>query len=103
MQENTFFYRTALSLSGAVSIGGFAAIVGAMWALALGTDVVMGAVILGAIGAIWGAISFQLTPTGGIIMENKTTVNYAVVALHGWFAALLSLVALIVLLIRQVM
>ena len=101
MQENTFFYRTALSLWGAITVGVFAAIVGAVWALALGTDVVIGAVILGAIGAVWGGVAFQLTPTGGIIMENKTTVNYAVVALHGWFAAFACLIALIVLLIRQ--
>jgi hypothetical protein len=38
----------------------------------------------------------QLTPTGGVIMENKTTVNYAVIALHGWITFVACVVALIV-------
>jgi hypothetical protein len=101
MQENTFFYKTALSVWGAVSVAVFAAFVGAIWAAALNVDITLGAAVLAAVGAVWGAIAFQLTPTGGIVTENKTTVNYAVVALHGWMAAIAAFVAAVVLVIQQ--
>ena len=96
MQDNVTLYKIALSLAGAAIIGALGLLVGAVWALAVGVCVWKAAGIVGAIGAVWGAVCFQLTPTGGVIMENKTTVNYAMVALHGWLAFFACLVALIV-------
>ena len=101
MQENTILYRTALSLWGAITIGLFGALVGTVWAAVLGVDLLIGAVVVAVVGAVWGGIIFQLTPTGGIVMENKTTVNYAVIALHGWLTALITLAGALVLLVQQ--
>ena len=103
MQENTTLYRTGLSLAGGVIIGSFGLLAGALWALASGADVLIVALIVGAVMAVWGAICVQLTPTGGVIMENKTTVNYAVVALHGWLTFLACLLALIVWAVRSLL
>jgi hypothetical protein len=52
--------------------------------------------VMAVLGAVWGALVFQMTPTGGVIMENKSTVNYAVIALHGWFAGIVAVIGLIV-------
>ena len=101
MQENTILFRTALSLWGAVTIGLFGALVGTIWAAVLGVDLLVGAAVVAAVGAVWGGVIFQLTPTGGIVMENKTTVNYAVIALHGWYTAFAVLIAAVILLIQQ--
>jgi len=95
-EERTLLFRGFLSLWGAVTIGFFGAIVGLVWGAALGFDVVECAVVMAMIGAAWGAIVFQMTPTGGVIMENKSTVNYAVIALHGWFAGIIAVIGLIV-------
>ena len=78
MQENTTLYRIGLSGAGGTITALLGLLVGAAWAVALNVDVLMFAVLIGALGFVWGAISFQLTPTGGVIMENRTTVNYAV-------------------------
>ena len=95
MQENVTLYRIGLSAAGALSIGLLGLIVGAVGCWAVDVDASI-AIVSAAIGALWGAIVVQLTPTGGVIMENKTTVNYAVVALHGWYAFFLCLIALVV-------
>jgi hypothetical protein len=95
MPENLALYRLGLSVAGAVIMAGLGLILGAVWSLAMGADLVLGALGVGAVAAVWGAIVVQLTPTGGVIMENKTTVNYAVFALHGWYTFFFSLVALI--------
>jgi hypothetical protein len=102
MPENTTFYRIGLSTAGFLIIGLFGLIAGAVWSLAVGADLLLVALIVAAIAGVWGAICFQLTPTGGVIMENKTTVNYAVIALHGWMTFLAVLVALLIWLIRLV-
>jgi hypothetical protein len=95
LQENVTLYRIGLSAAGALSIGLLGLIVGAFWSWAVDVDASF-AIVLAAIAGLWGAIVVQLTPTGGVIMENKTTVNYAVVALHGWYAFFLCLIALVV-------
>ncbi len=102
MRENTTFYRIGLSAAGFLIIGFFGLLAGLVWTLAVGADLLLTALIIAAIAGIWGAACFQLTPTGGIIMENKTTVNYAVIALHGWMTFLVIVVALIVWAIRVV-
>lgn len=95
-EERVLLFRAFLSLCGAASIGAFGAVLGLVWGLAIGAPPGLFAAVGGLAGAVWGALCFQLTPTGGVIMENKATVNYAVVALHGWFAAILSVIALVV-------
>ena len=101
-EEKTLLFRGVLSLWGALSIGLVGVIVGLIWGGALGAGIVEGGIVLGIIGAVWGAIVFQLTPTGGVIMENKATVNYAVIALHGWFGGIVAVIGLIVWLVRAV-
>ena len=102
MEENTTFYRIGLSAAGFLIIGFFGLLAGLVWALAVGADLVLTALIIAGIAGVWGATCVQLTPTGGVIMENKTTVNYAVIALHGWMTFLAVLVALVVWLVRTV-
>jgi hypothetical protein len=101
MQENTTLYRIGLSGVGGAITGLLGLIVGVAWAAALGIDVVLLALVFAALGFAWGAISFQLTPTGGVIMENRTTVNYAVVATYAWIAAFGCLFALAAFVIRM--
>ena len=101
MQDSTLLFRTALSLWGAITIGLFGALVGTVWAAVLGVELLIGAAVMALIAALWGAVIFQLTPTGGIVMENKTTVNYAVIALHGWYTAIIVVIGAVVLLIQQ--
>src|SRR5689334_2992077 len=100
MQENDTFYRIGLSLSGGLILGLMGLLTGAAWGVATGAGALGGALLLGAIGFVWGAICFQLTPTGGVIMENKTTVNYAVIATHGWMAFFSCVLALAVWVVR---
>jgi hypothetical protein len=100
MQENTTLYRIGLSGAGGLITGLLGLLVGAVWGLALDVSLPAPALVLGALGFVWGAISFQLTPTGGVIMENRTTVNYAVVATYAWIAAFFCLIALITFVIR---
>jgi hypothetical protein len=59
------------------------------------------AAVLAAIAGLWGAVVVHLTPTGGRITENRTTVNYAVFALHAWYAVFLCMLALLILAIRS--
>ena len=101
MQENTTLYRIGLSSVGGAITALLGLIVGAAWGLALDTGLVMPALVLGVLGFVWGANSFQLTPTGGVIMENRTTVNYAVVATYAWIAAFACIVALIAYAVRS--
>jgi hypothetical protein len=103
MQQSQKLYRISLSAVGGLIIGALGLLTGAVWALAVGAPVPLVAAILAAIGALWGMICVQLTPTGGVIIENRTTVNYAVWALHGWVAFLACVVALVVLAIRTVL
>jgi hypothetical protein len=103
VRENTTLYRTSLSAVGGLIIGGLGLVAGAAWGVAAGADVALAAVIAGAAACLWGMFAVQLTPTGGVIMENKTTVNYAVVALHCWIAAFACLVALAVWAVRAVL
>ena len=100
MQENTTLYRIGLSGVGGAITALLGLLVGAAWGAALGIDVVMLALIFGALGFAWGAISFQLTPTGGVIMENRTTVNYAVVATYAWIAGFACIFALVAFAVR---
>jgi len=102
MQENTTLYRTALSGTGGAITALLGVVIGAAWAAALNVDVLMPA-LLGGLGFVWGAISFQLTPTSGVIMENRTTVNYAVVATYAWIAAFACLFALVAFVLRSVL
>jgi hypothetical protein len=102
MPENTTLYRIGLSTAGFVIIGFFGLLAGLVWALAVGANIVLTGLVIAAIAGVWGATCVQLTPTGGVIMENKTTVNYAVIALHGWMTFLAVLVALIVWAIRVI-
>ncbi len=69
---------------------------GASWGLAVAANTLIVIAIVGALAAVWGSLVVQLTPTGGVIMENKTTVNYAVLALHGWLTFFACLSALLV-------
>jgi hypothetical protein len=94
--ERVLLFRAFLSLWGAVSLGAFGLIVGLVWGVALDVSLPLAVAAVGILGAVWGAIAFQLTPTGGVIMANKATVNYVVIALHGWFAAIACIVGLIV-------
>jgi hypothetical protein len=96
MQENVTLYRLGLSAAGGLIIGLMGLLLGAVWAVSVGADVAVVALVVAALGAVWGAIVVQLTPTGGVIVENRTTVNYAVVALHGWYTFFLCMIALIV-------
>lgn len=100
MPANESLYRVGLSAVSATIIGVLAAIVGFAWVTATGaaTWAIWGFV---AVAAVWGAIVVHLTPTGGTITENRTTVNYAVFALHVWYALFLCLIALLVLAIRS--
>jgi hypothetical protein len=100
MQENTTLYRIALSGTGGLITGLLGLLVGAVWALALDVDVALPALVLGALGFAWGAISFQLTPTGGVIMENRTTVNYAVAVTYAWIAAFACIAAGVAFVVR---
>ena len=102
MQENTTLYRIGLSSVGGAITALLSLLVGAAWGAALDVDVLMLALVFGVLGFVWGAISFQLTPTGGVIMENRTTVNYAVVATYAWIAAFGCIFALIAFAIRTV-
>ena len=100
MQENTTLYRIGLSGAGGLITGLLGLLVGAAWGGALGLAVVPCAAVLGALGFVWGAVSFQLTPTGGVIMENRTTVNYAVVATYAWIAVFACIAALVAFAVR---
>jgi hypothetical protein len=100
MQENTTLYRIALSGAGGAITALLGLLVGTVWALALDIDALMLALVLGALGFVWGAISFQLTPTGGVIMENRTTVNYAVAVTYAWMAAFACIAAVVVYIVR---
>ena len=100
MPQSTALYRASLSLAGGLIIGALGLLTGAAWAWATGAPLLVGAAGLGAIGAIWGMVCVHLTPTGGVILENRTTVNYAVFALHGWMAFLACVVALVIAAIR---
>ena len=96
MPVNTFFYRMRLSMFG----GGFTAVLGliggAVWAWALGADVLMVSLAAGAVGLVWGAWTVQKTPTGGVIIENKSDVNYVLMALYGWLTLLSFIPAVII-------
>jgi hypothetical protein len=100
MQQNTTLYRIGLSSVGGAITALLGLLVGVVWAVALNADVLLLALAFGALGFVWGAISFQLTPTGGVIMENRTTVNYAVVATYAWIAAFGCILALVAFLVR---
>jgi len=102
MPENTTLYRIALSGTGGAITALLGVVGGAAWAAALNVDMLILALALGALGFVWGAISFQLTPTGGVIMENRTTVNYAVVATSAWIAAFACIFALVAFIVRTV-
>ena len=99
MTENDSLYRIALSGIGAILLGGLGALVGLAWSAAV-DGALWPAAVLAVIAAAWGAIVVHLTPTGGRITENRTTVNYAVFALHAWYAVFLCIVALAILAIR---
>jgi hypothetical protein len=100
MPANESLYRLGLSAVSAAIIGLLAAIVGVAWVGAIGGGAwAVWALVV--VAAVWGAIVVHLTPTGGTITENRTTVNYAVFALHAWYALFLCLIALLVLAIRS--
>jgi hypothetical protein len=72
MQDNNALYRLGLSGAGGAITALLGLLLGAVWSVALDVDLVTAALITGALGFVWGAISYQLTPTGGVIMENRT-------------------------------
>ena len=90
-EENTQLYQVGISSLGGLIVGSLAFLTGLVWKNALGIKSPSFAWKAAGAGAIWGMIVPQLTPTGGVIMENRTTVNYAVVALHCWLAVLSSI------------
>lgn len=96
MPQSAKLYRISLSVVGGLVIGALGLIVGVVWAWAIGAPVPVAAASLGAIAAVWGMVCVQLTPTGGVILENRTTVNYAVFALHGWLTFFACVLAIIV-------
>jgi hypothetical protein len=100
VQENTTLYRISLSLAGAVITGALGLLIGAMWGLAFDTPVLAAVALGGGLAAVVGAVTVQLTPTGGVIMENKTTVNYALIATYGWIAFFLCIIAGVVWAVR---
>ncbi len=100
MAGNESLYRLGLSGISAALIGALGALVGIVWVTAVDASM-WPAVVLAIAAACWGAIVVHLTPTGGTITENRTTVNYAVFALHAWYAVILCLLALAVLAIRS--
>jgi hypothetical protein len=100
VQQSARLYQIGLSTVGGLIIGGLGLILGAVWAWAVGAPIIPVAAALGAIGALWGMICVHLTPTGGVILENRTTVNYAVFALHGWMTFLASVLAVVTFAIR---
>ena len=101
MQQSAKLYRISLSAAGGLIIGGLGALVGAVWAWAVGAPALPVAAALGVVAAVWGMVCVQLTPTGGVILENRTTVNYAVFALHGWMTFLACILALVVFAVRS--
>jgi hypothetical protein len=100
MDENTQLYQVGLSSLGGLIVGALAFVTGLVWKNALGIKSPSFPWKVAGAGALWGMTVVQLTPTGGVIMENRTTVNYAVVALHCWMAALSSILGLVVWLSR---
>ena len=100
MQASQSLYRLALSGVGALLVGGLGGVVGLAWVYAVGGSL-WPAAVLAAIASLWGAIVVHLTPTGGRITENRTTVNYAVFALHAWYAVFLSVLAIFILVFRS--
>jgi hypothetical protein len=100
MAGNEPLYRIALSGVSALLIGALGGLVGLAWAAAIDSPSWPAAVLAG-IAALWGAIVVHLTPTGGTITENRTTVNYAVFALHVWYAFFLCVIALVILATRS--
>ena len=100
MQANESLYRLGLSGVSAALVGILGAIVGIAWAAAIDAPSWI-AWVIAIVAACWGAIVVHLTPTGGTITENRTTVNYAVFALHAWYALFLCLIALFVIAIRS--
>lgn len=102
MTANESLYRIALSGVGALLLGALGGVVGLAWAYAL-DGAIWPAVVLAGVAAVWGAIVVHLTPTGGRITENRTTVNYAVFALHAWYAFFLCLIAVAILAIRGIL
>ena len=100
MQASQSLYRLALSGVGALLVGGLGGAVGLIWVYAVDGSI-WPAAVLAAIASLWGAIVVHLTPTGGKITENRTTVNYAVFALHAWYAVFLCVLALLILAIRN--
>ncbi len=100
MQQNTILYRLGLSSVGGVVTGSLGLVVGLAWAVALDVGRLPLALALGALGLLGGAISVQLTPTGGVIVENRTTVNYAVIVTYMWIAVFGCLIAAATLVFR---
>jgi hypothetical protein len=100
MAHNDSLFRIVLSGAGAVIIGALGAIVGFAWASAVAGPLWPAAALAG-IAAAWGATVVHLTPTGGAITEIRTTVNYAVFALHAWYALFLCILAFVILALRS--
>ena len=99
---NESLYKVGLSTVGGLIIGFFTLLGAGAWQKALGKKQSSFAWKAAGLGALWGMTCVQLTPTGGVIMENKTTVNYSVIALHGWVAFLASTLAFFAWIIRSI-
>ena len=96
---NEALYHIAFSGVSALIVGALGGLVGLVWVYAIDTTTWPVAVIAAA-AAVWGTIVVHLTPTGGKITKNRTTVNYAVFALHAWYAFFLCIIALVILALR---
>jgi len=96
MEEDVRYYKIALSSVGGFVIGFFGLLAGTAWERALGKRGTGFAWKIAGLSTVWGMTVVQLTPTGGVVMDNKTTVNYAMVALHGWISFLTSVLAFLV-------
>jgi thiamine transporter ThiT len=93
MEEDVRVYKIALSAVGGLLIGFLGLLAGTAWERALGKSDSRLAWKVAGLAGLWGMTVVQLTPTGGVIMENKATVNYAVFALHGWISFFASVLA----------
>lgn len=81
--DNVSSYKVGLSTIGGLVFGLFGLITGTAWQQALQRQNSSLKWKLAGIAALWGMTVVQLTPTGGVIMENKTTVNYSVITPTG--------------------
>jgi hypothetical protein len=95
-EEDIRYDKIALSLIGGVTIGFFGLLAGAAWERAIGKKGSGLARKIGGFSIIWGTIVVHLTRSGGRTPDNRTPVDFAMLALYGWIAYLACFAALLV-------